>query len=164
MLVLYIFVGIIVLILYYIYFLNNIQENLTTECQNILDSQKRMSNRAAFETETTQYCVYDNMCRPVKSNYCGTNNLDLLPAPVYKTKEECQKAINPYAHLSPSECLSMSGRGTCSGSDGIPICYPGSPEGVSHQYVNGRNLCYPSRQGCLNSWKYGFDESIWNLS
>lgn len=164
MLVLYIFVGIIVLIFYYIYFLNNIQENLTNECQNIIDSQKTMSNRAAFETKNGSYCQYDGDCVKVRSQYCGTKNLELLPAPVFKTKQECENNLEPYLHLSASECVSKFGRGWCTDSNGNGRCLVGNEQNPTHQFKNPNQMCYPSRQGCLNSWKYGFDNSIWNLS
>jgi len=94
MLVLYIFVGVIVLIFYYIYFLNNIQENLTNECQNILDSQKRMSNHASFETKNGSYCQYDGDCVKVRSQYCGTDTLTSMPKKVFKTKQECENDLD----------------------------------------------------------------------
>jgi len=170
MFVIYILSGLFLLYLFCVFPFNNVQENLTAaECKQVREDQFRMANKASYSSKNLNWCQYDGDCVPVKSSYCGTNTLTSGVKTCFPTKKICEKDLQPYLDMSPSECLDgsfmpgNSNRGWCTDSYGSGLCLRGDDESPFYRFKY--NYCLPSRVGCLNSWKIAHnDQLIFNSS
>ena len=82
--------------------------------------------------------------------WCGQNDLNNQPEPIFPSKKACFRNIYPYIHLSRRQCLNTSGVGWCTDYNGDGLCVPGGPDRPSDLVRYG--YCFPNRTTGVNSY------------
>jgi Plexin repeat len=129
----------------------NLKRKIQQQKKNWTPAQDLSTYACLDDTNQTCSEYTRDRFRPEK-NTCGVNMISQAPRPIYKTMEDCKRAIRCESIASKKQCLNTAYCGWCTDENGNGKCVDGTPEGP----MNGTKYyyCRPEKRTPEQSFTY----------